>query len=299
MWSKVYGGSHSLGTQLSLNVATVPSASHLNVPHHAARADILIVEDDAEQLQFLTQVLTSQNYQVRIARDANSALCAIHMIRPDLILMDVNLPDSDGFTLCQTLQAEPQLSEVPVIFLSGMADSHSQVKGFQAGGRDYITKPFEEAVIKVRIENQLQLRQLQQRQTDFILLQERHRIARELHDSVNQSLFIMGATIDMLRKFESGLSMYAQDQLDFVRQISQSMIDDMRTLLYELQPETFQQARLEELLDHLLQSLTPRASARLHLNVQRTENSLEGNLSRKSALYRIAREALFNALKHS
>ena len=127
----------------------------LEAPH---QADILVVDDTLENIVLLAEILAEQGYSVRKAINGNMAKTAIHAVLPDLILLDICMPDIDGYTLCQQLKADPVTAEVPVIFLSALNDALDKVKAFEVGGSDYITKPFQAAEVLVRTRNQLMVR---------------------------------------------------------------------------------------------------------------------------------------------
>jgi len=122
--------------------------------------DILIVDDKFENIRFLSDFLSEQNYLVRKAISGHSALIAAKTLPPDLILLDVNMPGMGGYEVCQHLKSDPQTNSIPVIFLSAGSDVNDKVQAFQAGGIDYVTKPFQLEEILVRVKTQLTLQQL-------------------------------------------------------------------------------------------------------------------------------------------
>ncbi|NJL45121.1 MAG: response regulator, partial [Leptolyngbyaceae cyanobacterium SM2_3_12] len=125
--------------------------------------DLVIVDDDVETLRLLTRLLTPQGYGIQEATTGKQALEIIAGKLPDLVLLDVMLPDIDGFAICQQLKADPLTQDIPIIFLSSLADSLDKVKAFQTGAADYISKPFAVQEVLVRVQNQLHLsRQRQQ-----------------------------------------------------------------------------------------------------------------------------------------
>ncbi|MBD2312846.1 response regulator [Desertifilum sp. FACHB-1129] len=125
------------------------------------KAHILVVDDNPGNLKLLTQLLTKEGYKVRVAPNGNLALKSVEATPPDLILLDVNMPDMDGYTVCHKLKASAHTREIPVIFVSALDEPLNKVNAFTAGGVDYITKPIEPLEVQARIENQLRLRQLQ------------------------------------------------------------------------------------------------------------------------------------------
>jgi DNA-binding response OmpR family regulator len=122
---------------------------------------ILIVDDSPEILNLLTDILTYHGYRVRAVSSGNIALKSVTEDTPDMILLDVNMPVMDGYEVCNFLKSNENTSKIPVIFISGLDDAADKVRGFNAGGVDYITKPFQLAEVLARIETHLSLRRLQ------------------------------------------------------------------------------------------------------------------------------------------
>lgn len=121
---------------------------------------ILIVDDEIPNLQLLSELLTREGYQVR---PTNSALLAIDsaMSRPpELILLDVKMPEMDGFEVCRYLKQDDRTREVPILFISALQDVSDTVRGFKAGGVDFITKPFQEEEVLARVRTHMNLRNI-------------------------------------------------------------------------------------------------------------------------------------------
>ncbi|NET36111.1 MAG: response regulator [Cyanothece sp. SIO1E1] len=141
------------------------------------KADILIADDAPDILRLLSAILTKQGYEVRKALDGQMALKAIQTAKPDLILLDVRMPDMSGYEVCRRLKADAQTSAIPIIFISGLDDTLDKVKAFTVGGVDYITKPLQAEEVLARIENQLSLRSLQKQ-----LLNQNALLKQEIHE---------------------------------------------------------------------------------------------------------------------
>lgn len=149
---------------------------------------ILVVDDARVNQKLLARMLSLAGYQVQTASSGSQALDAVQSCLPDLILLDVWMADIDGYAVCQQLKADPATSDIPVIFISAASEIDDKVKGFAAGGVDYITKPFRAEEVIARIENQLRLCQLQQQLVDQNAqlqqeIQERQRIEANLRRS--------------------------------------------------------------------------------------------------------------------
>lgn len=116
---------------------------------------ILIIDDVIDNLHLLSNMLREAGYKVRCANSGALALQAVLVNTPDLILLDIQMPEIDGFEVCQQLKQDSRTKDIPVIFLSASDNVDSKVKGFEIGGVDYITKPFHIKEVLVRVKNQL------------------------------------------------------------------------------------------------------------------------------------------------
>ncbi len=130
------------------------------------KGNILIVDDTPENLQVLSATLSDSGYKVRGVINGKMAIRAARSVSPDLILLDIKMPEMDGYEVCTQLKAEPKTSEIPVIFISALDEVLDKVTAFQVGGVDYITKPFHVAEVLARIEHQLTIQRLQKQLID-------------------------------------------------------------------------------------------------------------------------------------
>lgn len=121
----------------------------------ASKPDILLVDDNPQNLRLLRTMLKEYGYKVRATLSGGLALKAVEVVQPDLILLDINLPDMKGYEVCKTLKADQNTADIPVIFVSALDEVLDKVKAFEVGGVDYITKPFDVHEVIVRIRNQL------------------------------------------------------------------------------------------------------------------------------------------------
>ncbi len=128
---------------------------------HTYKGSILVVDDAPDNLRLLSRILTKEGYRVRSAATGNIALMTVQVEPPDLILLDIKMPEMDGYEVCAHLKANAQTRPIPVIFLSAYGEEIDKIKAFRVGGLDYITKPFQVGEVLIRIENQLQLRRMQ------------------------------------------------------------------------------------------------------------------------------------------
>ena len=129
--------------------------------NNTQKADILIVDDTPANLKLLSSMLSANGYKVRPASSGAIALRSVESKLPDLILLDIRMPEMDGFEVCMKLKENHYSKDVPVIFISAMDDIRDKVKAFNVGGIDYITKPFEPEEVLARISTHVSLRSLQ------------------------------------------------------------------------------------------------------------------------------------------
>ncbi|MEG4341867.1 response regulator [Microcoleus sp. A003_D6] len=130
------------------------------------KGNILIVDDTPENLQVLSATLSDRGYKVRGVINGKMALRAALSGSPDLILLDIKMPEMDGYEVCTQLKAQAKTSEIPVIFISALDEVLDKVTAFQVGGVDYITKPFHVAEVLARIEHQLTIQRLKRQLID-------------------------------------------------------------------------------------------------------------------------------------
>lgn len=141
-----------------------------------SKGDILIVDDTVANLEILTQFLTEAGYEVRPARNGKLALKLAQAAPPDLILLDIIMPDMDGYAVCEALKADERTCDIPVIFISALSEAFDKVKGFGVGAVDYVTKPFQYEEVLARVNTHLLLCQQQQHiQAQNVALQEKNR----------------------------------------------------------------------------------------------------------------------------
>jgi putative two-component system response regulator len=126
-----------------------------------AKAKILIVDDMLSNLELLSQMLRMNGYETYMANNGSLALTAVQTDIPDLVLLDINMPEMSGYEVCEHLKTQEATRDIPVIFISALNEVQNKVKGFGAGGVDYITKPFQMHEMLARVETHLRLRRLQ------------------------------------------------------------------------------------------------------------------------------------------
>jgi two-component system sensor histidine kinase/response regulator len=177
--------------------------------------NILVVDDKPDNLRLLSAILSDHGYTVRKSLNGKMALNTIHQVLPDLILLDINMPDLNGYQVCEILKAAEETQEIPIIFISALDDVLDKVKAFKIGGVDYITKPFQGEEVIARIENQL------------IIQRQRKQLKAEIENrkKAEESLQIyLHAVSHDLRNPVLGLSMVLNNLLKKAASQSEIMI---------------------------------------------------------------------------
>lgn len=145
---------------------------------------ILVIDDTPTNLEVISEALTDAGYEVATAINGERALKQIQHTLPDLILLDVQMPGIDGFETCRRLKEKPKTSDIPIIFMTALSDTESKVTGFSLGAVDYITKPFQEKEVLVRVETHLKL----------------HSLTKELERRVAERTTELSATVERLQQ---------------------------------------------------------------------------------------------------
>ena len=134
----------------------------------AEKGTVMVVDDNPANLRLLEDMLRQHEYEVHSSPRGRLALAAASKEPPDLILLDINMPEMNGYEVCEQLKASSSLSGIPVIFLSALNEVEDKIKGFRSGGVNYISKPFQFDEVRVRVETHIQLRRAQQAEHDLL-----------------------------------------------------------------------------------------------------------------------------------
>lgn len=153
-------------------------------------ANILVVDDNQENLKVVSNYLKEKGYNIALALDGISALKVLDENKIDLILLDIMMPEMDGFEVCRKIMADPKLKDIPVIFLTAKVDTEDIVKGFQIGGVDYITKPFKKEELFARVSNHIQIKEVRN------LLKKNADLYKESRDSLIAMLVKLGKILE-------------------------------------------------------------------------------------------------------
>ena len=154
---------------------------------------VLIVDDSPENLRLLGDVLRN-DYQVRAANSGAKGLQAAHIHpKPDLILLDVMMPDMDGYQVLKRLKEDRELNEIPVIFVTSMSENEDEQFGLEMGAVDYITKPINSSIVKVRVKNHLELKRARDR-----LSRQNHWLEQEVEHRMRENEIVRDLTVRTL-----------------------------------------------------------------------------------------------------
>ncbi|WP_392483020.1 diguanylate cyclase [Nostoc sp. C110] len=148
-----------------------------NLLKSPSETNILIVDDTPDNLRLLTKILELQGYTIRKSINGRMALQAAERHPPDLILLDINMPEMNGYEVCQQLKASKTTEQIPIIFISALDQINDKVQAFELGGKDYITKPFQELEVLMRVRNQLLIKQQHQQ-----LFEQNQRLEHEIQE---------------------------------------------------------------------------------------------------------------------
>jgi DNA-binding response OmpR family regulator len=181
---------------------------------------VLIVDDNYNNLEVLSETLTRAGFQVAVAIDGESAIEQIEYHRPELILLDVMMPGIDGFATCKRIKTNPDTFDIPIIFMTALADTEHKVKGFSLGAVDYITKPFQQEEVLARVRIQLQVRNLTR------TLENQNRILKKeilQRERVENSLLVFNQELEQrieerTAKLSTALKQLKHTQIELVKQ---------------------------------------------------------------------------------
>lgn len=200
---------------------------------------ILVVDDTPDNLHLLVGLLTKQGYKIRPVTSGKMALSAAQGMPPDLILLDINMPEMDGYQVCEQLKADERTRDIPVIFLSALNDVFDKVKAFAVGGVDYITKPFQIEEVLARINTHLAMKTLQTH-----LQQKNHDLEQTLHElQTTQAQLIQSEKMAVLGQLVANVAHEINTPLGAIRSSAGNI-------------NTFMHHSLET-LPQFLQSLSP------------------------------------------
>ncbi|MCF6239864.1 MAG: hybrid sensor histidine kinase/response regulator [Bacteroidales bacterium] len=184
---------------------------------------ILIIDDNNKNLQVLGSILNDANYKIAMAKDGKSGLKLAKKIMPDAILLDIMMPDMDGYEVCEKLKKDEKSKEIPVLFITAKAETEDIVKGFEKGGVDYITKPFNKEELLVRLKTHIELKKAK----ELITIQAKD--LYELNEAKNKMFSVIAHDLkNAIGGFKSASNMLAEDIESFTQEEVMEFIKVLR-----------------------------------------------------------------------
>ncbi|HEY9628301.1 MAG TPA: response regulator [Coleofasciculaceae cyanobacterium] len=210
--------------------------------------NILVVDDTPDNLRLLVGLLSEHGYKIRPVTSGKMALSAAQGMPPDLILLDINMPEMDGYQVCQHLKADERTRNIPVIFLSALSDVFDKVKAFAIGGVDYITKPFQVEEVLARIHTHLEIftlqKHLQQKNQD--LEQTLHRLQTTQDQLIESAKMValgqlvanvaheMNTPLGAIQSSATNIATFFNQNLEALPQFLQSLTPEQQQLFFIL-----------------------------------------------------------------
>lgn len=205
------------------------------------KKSILIVDDVPRNIQVLVNILREKDYKISVALGGRKALEMINIFLPDLILLDIVMPQPDGFQVCKRLKASHKTKDIPVIFLSARTETEDIVKGFELGAVDYVTKPFKKAELLARINTHLELRKARE---EIIRLEQKNAVLAvgvTANHTINQPLTVLQGNFELFQgSIEKNLLTEKQQRFldrmkDSIERIKSYLLDmtDSNTIHFE------------------------------------------------------------------
>lgn len=222
----------------------------------AQHGEILIIDDDEDSVGALSQMLTAQGFQLFMANSGTEGLEKSFALQPDLILLDIRMPDLDGFVVCERLKRHPATQSIPVMFISALYEVFDKVHAFQVGAADYITKPFQLEEILARVHTHVR-----QRKLHACLADKNQALTEMLHRlQETQQQLIEAEKLAALGSMMAGIAHEINTPLGISVTAASTLDDDTATLLQAYRSGHFTRPALEAYFQ------TAEQSSRLILN---------------------------------
>ena len=271
---------------------------------HADEALILIVDDIARNLQVLGSILSENGFGVSVASSGQGALDAIQEQKPDVMLLDIQMPDMDGFEVCRRLKEDPKTRHIPVIFLTARTETDDIVRGFESGAVDYITKPFISQELLARVRTHLHLVRQNKRLVD--LNKEKDEFlgiaAHDLRNPLSKIQFIAekmsykadSFTPDLIKEASADIAHTVTGMMELVSNLLDVNAIEQGHLRTELNP-----IEMEHIIEHIVRDYEARANKKNITLRYEAETPLPLVMADEVAIVQIFDNLLSNAIKYS
>jgi signal transduction histidine kinase len=274
-------------------------------------AKILVVDDDPIVVKLYELILKKEGFDIDIARSGAEMMQVVAKQKPDVIVLDVILPDDTGLDLCAAIKSDPEYLGVKVILVSGMEISPAQVAvGIETGADDYLTKPFDSKVLLARIKNCLKLKSVEEELRDkytelkdlanhiqTVREEERKFLAREVQEEVGQLAAAMKMDVDWLAKNIPDITEIQQKRFAHASATARTMIQMIRRIASALRPSMLDELGLNASLDWLCKEFITNTNIPCKFQPADNDEGLSSEL--KTAFFRICQEALRNIAQHA
>ncbi|WP_176761379.1 response regulator [Desulforhopalus singaporensis] len=241
-----------------------------NLKIHNSSFDVMIIDDNKDNLSYLVNVLKNfKEYNVRPILNAELAISSIESKTPDIILLDIKMPCIDGFKLCKTIKSNKEFCDIPVIFVSGLTDYDSKIKGFSIGASDFICKPFNDKEIIARVNLHISLRNTLRQLKDKnellnIEIQQRLKAEKQLK-------FINQNTEETVKKRTEELSLANKELLNKEKQLlkkNESLLELNKALKNMLDQRNLEKKSIEiSMVENIKEYIGPYLDL-LHFNIK-------------------------------
>lgn len=267
---------------------------------------VLIVDDNKAGRAALESMLIGKGYQLEFASDGKEAIQKTTALRPDIVLLDIMMPDIDGYQVCKHLRAEPDTAEVPIIMITALDDKESKLEGLAAGADDFISKPINRTELQTRVHTIIRLNRyrslieerekLQTLSRKIIDVQEKERraIAIELHDEIGQGLTGLKILLDQVFKSEN----IPKEKVGEVQKLISNLIGTVRNLSLNLRPSMLDNLGLFPALIWLVDQFKNKSNLNIQYNFSNDDEDRFPPLI-ETTVFRVSQEALTNIVRHS
>ena len=256
---------------------------------------VLIIDDKKENLKYLNEILKDENYEIKASIDARFAIESSKLNPPHLILLDIKMPELNGFEVCKLLKNEENLKDIPIIFISALDDVDSKVKAFSEGGVDYITKPFEPKEVKARVKTQLEI--YESKITIANLLEQQDLFVKKIMHDMNTPVSIISLNTELIEQ-KNGPS----KQVDSIKASTKTLSSIYGDLSYKIKKQSreykISKVNLLSFISSRVQFFDELANTKdIHMNLE-YDGDIDVFINRYE-LERVIDNTISNAIKYS